>query len=63
MTDWSPASSIRIRTTVMSILYEADLVVRGHPVIIKAPVYEKAVIEILERDQESRCLGCMRYDQ
>jgi len=63
MGDWSPASSIRIRTTVMSILHEADLVDRGKPVKIKAPSYEKAVVEILERDQEDWCLRCMRYDQ
>lgn len=63
MSDWSPASSIRIRTTVMSILHEADLVDRGKPVKIKAPAYEKAVVEILERDGESWCLRCMRYDQ
>jgi hypothetical protein len=63
MGDWLPSSSTRIRTTVMSILYEADLVDRGKPVIIKPPVYEKAVIDILERDQESWCLRCMRYDQ
>ena len=63
MSDWSPASSIRIRTTVMSILYEADLVDRGKPVKIKTPSYEKAVVEILERDQEDWCLRCMRYDQ
>lgn len=63
MGDWSPASTIRMRTTVMSILHEADLVDRGKPVIIKPPVYEKTVIDILERDQESWCLRCMRYDQ
>lgn len=63
MGDWSPASSIRIRTTVMSILHEADLVDRGKPVIIKPPVYEKTVIDILEWDQESWCLRCLRYDQ
>jgi hypothetical protein len=63
MSDWSPSSSIRIRTTVMSILYEADLVDRGKPVKIKTPSYEKAVVEILERDHEDWCLHCMRYDQ
>jgi len=63
MGDWLPSSSTRIRTTVMSILHEADLVDRGKPVIIKPPVYEKAVIDILEQDGESWCLCCMRYDQ
>lgn len=62
MSDWSPASSIRIRTTVISILHEAGLVDRGNPVRIKAPIYEKAVIEILEQDKENWCLRCMRYD-
>lgn len=63
MSDWSQASSIRIRTTVMSILHEADIVSRGTPVVIKAPSYEKIVIDVLERDQETWCLQCMRYDQ
>jgi len=63
MSDWSSASSIRIRTTVLSILYEADLVDRGTPVRIKSPSYENTVIKILEKDQETWCLRCMRFDQ
>lgn len=63
MSEWSPASSIRIRTTVMSILFEADLAERGSPVLIKTPSYEKAVLDALERSEERWCLQCMRYDQ
>jgi hypothetical protein len=63
MGEWAPSSIIRIRTTVMGILHEAGIVERGKPAIIKAPSYEDRVIRILEQDQESWCLQCMRYHQ
>jgi hypothetical protein len=63
MSDWSPASSTRIKTAVMSILREAGIIDHGNPARIIPSAYEQSIIKILEQDQEYRCLRCMRYDQ
>lgn len=61
MGDWSPATSIRLKTTVFSILCEAGLMTRGRRHVIQDPSYENSVIQALESEREDFCLRCMRY--
>ena len=61
MGDWSPATSIRLQTTVYSILFEAGLMTRGRRHIIQNPSYENSVLRALELEGEDFCLRCMRY--
>ncbi len=62
MTEWSGATSTRIRTTVFSILQDAGYLIREKNYVLQDVRLEDRIVRALEAENETYCLKCMRLN-